>query len=201
MALRGIKTMKPPQALITREEWLLKAVEEFKASVFKRANYNVPTVKVSVGLPRGRSRAIGQHWSPEASDDNLGSVFISPTLECGVEVLATLVHEMVHAAVGNAEKHGKAFKRCALAVGLCGKMTATEAGEGLKSDIQAVIERIGAYPHKKLNLKLRPTGTQGTRMLKVSCHDCGYILRATRTVLEGRGAPICPCNGEGMKWE
>lgn len=46
-------------------------------------------------------------------------------------ILATLVHELVHTAVGTRVRHRAPFRRLALAVGLRGRMTATVAGPAL----------------------------------------------------------------------
>ena len=126
---------------MTREEWLQKAITLVSAHKFKPNGYAVPKLRVSVGLPygRGSKKAIGQHWHPKASDDKIGSIFISPTINDSIEVLATLVHEVVHGAVGNEAKHGPIFKKCALAVGLEGKMQATTASEELKKYFKKTI--------------------------------------------------------------
>ncbi len=124
-----------------RELWLLKAIETHLRKLFKQHGSDLPEVKVSVGLPSGRGskKAIGQHWSPEASDDRKGTIFISPTIANSSVVLATLVHELVHAAVGNKAGHGPAFRKVAVAVGLTGKMTATYAGPELQKTLDRII--------------------------------------------------------------
>ena len=45
--------------------------------------------------------------------------------------LAIQAHELVHAVDDCQHKHGKEFKKLALAIGLAGKMCATHAGEAL----------------------------------------------------------------------
>lgn len=186
---------------MTREEWLQKATSVCREKLFKQHAYDVPPVKVSVGFPAGRpGKAIGQHWCPTASDDELGSVFISPTLDDVNEVLGTLVHELAHAAVGNAAGHGPIFKKCALAVGLTGKMRSTVAGPKLIDEFFPVlIAEVGEYPHRKLNLSMRPTKKQTTRMIKCECSECGYIARTSMANIEDHGAPLCPCNKEAME--
>lgn len=188
-----------------RETYLTDAIGIIRRR-FEANGYSVPAVKVSTGLPFQRSgsknalKVIGQFWSPKASDDSIGSVFISPTIANTVEVLATLVHELVHAVVGVENGHNAVFKRCATAVGLTGKMRATVAGEDLKIWMNSeVISIIGEYPHAKLNPSFRPGKKQSTRMIKMSCPECGYIVRASRTAIEEHGPVICPCNSEPMK--
>ena len=186
-----------------RELWLLKATERHLMRLFKQHGAELPVVKVSTGLPGGRGgkKAIGQHWAPEASDDKIGSVFISPTIDDSSEVLATLVHELVHASVGNKAKHGAKFKALAVKVGLEGKMTATHAGEALKTELKTIVDTLGEYPHSKLNLNMNPTKKQTTRMIKMECLECGYIARASRKVIQTFGATLCPCNGCEMNAE
>ncbi len=193
--------MKPADS--NREEWLTKAIKKFETDLFKAHGYKVPKVKVSVGLPygRGSKKAVAQHWIPAASADGLGSIFISPTVDDGVEVLGTLIHEMCHAAVGNECGHGKIFKKCALAVGLEGKMKSTTSSKELVSSIKKLIKDIGPYPHARLDLGQRPTKKQTTRMLKLQCIGCGFVCRATITKIIEVGPPLCACNKEPMFFE
>lgn len=185
----------------TRESWLIKAAELLRGR-FVANKYTVPPVRISVGLPTGGKRklhtTIGQHWAPSASIDNQGSIFISPVIDDAVVVLSTLVHEMVHAAVGNAAGHGRVFKRCATAVGLVGKMRSTTAGDELTARLNALIAQIGPYPHSRMNLKNGPEKKQTTRMIKMQCEPCGYIARASRKCIDEFGCAVCPVCGDSM---
>jgi hypothetical protein len=185
---------------ISRENWLAQAII-ILGDTFRAKGYKLPAVKVSVGIPFSRAglKAIGQHWSPKASDDKRGSIFISPVVDDGRQVLSVLVHELVHAAVGNDQGHGKVFRECAEKIGLVGKMTATIAGPELVPILDAVIKRIGKYPHAKLNLRMRPTKRQSTRNILMECLKCGYKARTARTNIETHGPVICPCNKKPMK--
>lgn len=185
----------------TREEWLTDAIKTITEKQFKPAGYTLPAVKVSVGLPygRGSKKHIGQHWSPESSDDKRGSIFISPILDDGLEVLGVLTHEMVHAAVGNNHHHGPVFRKCATKVGLVGKMTATTSGPELAKCLEKTLGELGPYPHAKLNLAENPVKKQGTRMIKMECGRCGYVARTTMKHLGIYGPLICPCNGDTME--
>ena len=112
------------------------------------------------------------------------------------DVLAVLVHELVHAVVGNKAGHGPLFRKCALAVGLEGKMKSTTASPALKLRLNALAETLGVYPHGKLNLSGRKK--QSTRMVKMECPRCGYIARTSQKNIDEHGPVICPCNGEAM---
>lgn len=184
-----------------REQWLINATDLLREGLFKSEGYTVPAVKVSVGFPGGGSarKRIGEYWSPKASVDNKGSVFISPILDDASEVLGTLVHELVHATVGTEHGHGPVFKKCALAVGLTGKMKSTTETAELKAKLKTMVEtQLGIYPHGKLNLKDRPTKKQSTRMIKMECEPCGYIARTARANIIQHGPCICPSCGNQM---
>jgi len=191
-----------------REAWLSAAVELMKP-LFKSANYAIPTVRVSCGWPSSggtaeKKRTIGQCWSKESATDKTCQIFISPWLidtasEQGV--LPTLVHEVVHAVVGIECKHNKVFGKCARAVGLEGKLTATIAGPKLLEACQLWNRSLGEYPHARLDSFKSPVKKQTTRMVKCECEACEYTVRTSRKWLDAAGAPLCPCNKKPMTFE
>lgn len=183
----------------TREEWLNAALRLVGYHLRDTATVNVPAkTKVSCGLAGGRigAKRIGECWTVTASPDGSTEVFISPEI-CHPElVLATLVHEAIHAAIGAEKGHRKEFRTAAIAAGLEGKMTATYAGEGLKAIINTWCGVLGDYPHSGLNASARKK--QKTRLVKCECQSCGYTVRTTLKWLDQAGAPLCPCNNESM---
>jgi hypothetical protein len=153
-------------------------------------------VHVTVGFPSTRAistkkRRIGECWLPSAAADGAPHIFISPILGDEGEVAATLVHELVHAALPEGTGHTKPFAQLAKRTGLAGKPTATVAGEELKSELSALLKELGPYPHSALRADGRPTKKQTTRLLKAVCEKCGYTVRVTGKWLEV-GPPICP---------
>lgn len=188
---------------MTREEYLNKlvaAMEEW----FVEAGYPLPpnTLRVSVGFPsraalsRSKQR-IGECWSPESSADGSIHLLVSPVIGDVVRAADVLLHELCHAAVGTDAKHGPEFKRCAKAMGLVGKATATEASEELKARLTRLTDGLGAYPHVALTPRAKDAKKQTTRMLKVACGDCDYILRGSRATLD-KGIPDCPVCGKQL---
>lgn len=190
----------------TREGWLLAAVTEMTPH-FEGVGYKVPKVRVSCGWPSSggkgkRKRTLGECWPNSAAADNVSQIFLNPMDEDAVGeqgILSTLVHEVVHAVVGNKEKHNKVFGKCARAVGLAGKLTSTHATEELMGIFEKWMKNLGAYPHVALNPTLSPKKKQSTRMVKCECGPCGYSVRTSRKWLE-HGAPICPCNKKPMNF-
>ena len=187
----------------TREAWLQAAVGLMKP-LFQRVNAPVPPLRISTGWPStralGKRRAIGQCWAAEAATDGLPQIFISPFLVdvLGYEgVFSTVAHELVHAVAGHEAKHGPEFKKIALAVGLEGKMTSCGFGPGMDETMKAWAEKLGPYPHAKLDSLKSPVKKQGTRMIKCTCpnEECGFTVRTTKKWLTDVGAPHCPKHG------
>lgn len=159
----------------TREGWLNEAVE-LLSDLFAQTKEDgepvkLPPVRVSCGWPAGNIRkTIGECWPTKSAGDGLSQLFISPKLEEPLEVLATLIHELCHAIDDCENGHKGRFKKLATQMGLEGKMTATHAGEALVEILKPVMQTLGSYPHKKLDLGLSPVKKQTTKMLKASCH-------------------------------
>jgi hypothetical protein len=97
----------------TREEWLTSLAERIAPLLGTTA----PRVRLSVGFPtQRRSKRIGECWDADASTDGTCAIFISPTISDAAVAASTLVHEMIHAAVGVKHGHRGPFKRMALRV-------------------------------------------------------------------------------------
>jgi hypothetical protein len=174
---------------LERQQWLEAAVEALRDR-FARAGYTIPEeVRYSIGWPKRASScgAIGECWPADASSDRHREMFVSPVCVDGLEVIATQAHELAHVACG-VPGHGPAFKRCALAIGLTGRMRATVPGPEFTVWAYALFKHIGLYPAGFLT----DTPKQGTRMLKCACRACGYTIRITRKWLDASGPPICP---------
>lgn len=162
---------------MTREEWLMRAAAELRSHVFP--DYaQPPRVWVSVGFPkgsRGRGKAIGQCWDGALSTDGAAHVFIHPALLEPETVLATLAHELVHAAVGVEAKHRGPFVELARKVGLVKPWTATSPGPELLARLADIARGLGAYEHAGLDPAT--IKRQVSRMRKWEC-PCGIIVRA-----------------------
>jgi hypothetical protein len=184
----------------TREEWLEAAVIRV-SRLFKDINIEIPKVRVSVGWPSkggtsARNKVIGQCWKKSVSKDGVSQIFISPTHDDAVTVLATLVHELIHAWDDVESGHKGEFARVAKAIGLKGKMTATvvEVGSPLWKELDAISETLGEFPHAALDVDEmeKQTPKQSTRMIKLHAPGCcGYTARTTRKWID-EGLPSCP---------
>lgn len=137
----------------TREAWLHAATQEM-APTFKEFGAPLPTkIRIAIGFPSAglRGRAIGECWDKKCSEDEHFEIFIRPDYSdhenFTMQVLATLAHELIHAALGIEEGHGPNFKRVYKAIGLAGRATATHAGPEFIEAMQPVIAKIGEIPH------------------------------------------------------
>jgi len=175
----------------TRESWLLAAVELLRP-VFQAKQHSIPRVLlVSCGFASTgtRSHHVGQCWSRKSSANGQNQIFISPALHEPVEVLDTLVHELVHAVDDCQHKHGKEFKKIALSLGMKGPMRSAEAGPELREQLVKIGNRLGAYPHGKLQVTHQKKSTRPTPRAK--CNQCGFQVPMLRRFLS-YGPPICP---------
>lgn len=198
---RKTKTPHKPDLFITREQWLENAVHTLK-DLFKANGYTLPTVKVSCSWPGGGSarKRIGECWPSARSSAGVNEIFISPILADATRVLDVLVHELCHAVDDCQSGHGKEFGRIARAVGLEGKLTSTNASQGLLQHFEELLPKLGSYPHAKLDLSGRKK--DGVRQLKCVCLDpgCGAIWRMTKqwvdAAVTGNGLSCPVCRGE-----
>jgi len=166
---------------LDRESWLTEAAQ-FILDDLIAPNCPLPETpfRVSVGFPSGRqNNVLAQCWKKEASADGHTEIFVTPTCSDSLEILASLTHELIHYSDNCESGHQHHFARVARAVGLEGRLTATVAGDALRDVLQSYIDLLGPIPHGKLDPGKSGKKKQGTRMLKVSCSDCGFHFRTT----------------------
>ncbi len=173
-----------------REAWLHAATDQLRV-MFAQKGYVVPTCQVSCGFASTgvRSGHIGQCWSRRSSRDGINQIFISPALEDPVEVLDTLMHELVHAVDDCQHKHGKEFKKIAIRMGLQGPMRSAGAGPELKARLQALAQSLGAYPHGRLAVPAKAAARPPRP--RARCEACGFEVPMLKKFLH-YGPPMCP---------
>lgn len=155
-----------------REAWL-QAAAAFLFELMASQGLPRVEVRVSCGWPvrggMGRRRTvIGQCFAGQVCADGRPQIFISPRLADSVEVLGTLLHELIHAAVGCEHGHGAIFSQAARAVGLAGPPTATTVGDTLRPYLQAYLAQVGEYPHAAIQVK-PPAQKPGSRLRLYQC--------------------------------
>ena len=188
----------------TRELWLQNAVD-LVSPIFKNKGYTIPKVQVSCGFPStgNKSKHVGQCWGKCSTNDGTNQLFISPVLDEPVQVLDTLVHELVHAVDDCMHHHGPEFKKIATDVGLQGLMREASAGPWLLEQLTAISRQLGKYPHSKINLAHSSSKKTGPRP-RAKCKKCGYEVTPLKKWLH-MGPPLCPKHTTEMEpigdWE
>lgn len=203
--------MKTPSQ--NRESWLAAALVELRP-MFADQGIGLPeNLRISCGWPvRGgmskKKRVLGECWKAEAAVDGINQIFVSPWVSNPVEVLAILVHELIHAALPGA-KHGAEFKGAMKKVGLVGKATATQAGDDLLVVLTDLAGKLGDYDNSQLGLDIPADSPkpQTSRQRKIFCpgkieHHPGteVIYRASKKVAD-LGLPECPVCGTQLELE
>jgi len=189
---------------INRETWLNTITTRFIRPHFASKGFTIPTnIRLSCSLATNgihtkshqKRFALGVCFDPARSGDGNFEIVISPRLADSARVIDVLIHELCHATVGNEAGHKGEFARCAIAVGLTGKMTSTVASDALLATINQWLADMPAYPHAELNLSYQK---QTTRNLACKCLKCGYALRTSSKWLK-LAIPKCPL-GHGKMW-
>lgn len=193
------RNIVPKTAHTTREGWLMDVAALLDEEFFKGRGYDMPkSWRVSCGFPKSTNgRAIGQCWDKTASADETYEMFICPTLGEAIEVAATLLHEMIHAAVGIEEGHKGMFRKLAKEFGLAGKMTATYAEEGsdLHKQLEVFCGRVGKYPHAAMSKKRKPA-KPNPWVRYVSINEETFKVVVNEKRVEEFGAPRDPWGDE-----
>lgn len=159
----------------TREKWLQKAAHEMGEWIGEATDIVVPDVYVSVGFGTGSKcqldKVLGACWKAEYSADGKPQVFVSPLLYSEPwakdGVLAVLLHELCHAAVGVEAKHGLPFRRVAEAIGLLPPWRSTNVSEGLAERLKGLAESLGKFPHAPMTLPEQAKRKTATVLLGV----------------------------------
>lgn len=181
----------------TRENWLRSAKEEL-GFYFADLGYELPkNTRQAIAFPSTgkRGRMSGECWHPSASDDQHFEIIIRADIADPEEVLAVLVHELIHTLLPPTIKHGKEFREIAQRIGLEGKMRQSKPSAILKKRLHDLAVSLGALPHAKLNFlgASDVPKKQTTRMLKAECSFdlCGYTIRLASKWARA-GVPVCP---------
>jgi hypothetical protein len=201
---------------MTRESWLLSAVELF-APLFQKHKLELPpNIRVSCGFPSkgglsATRRVVGECWDPEATWDASTHIFVSPVLHLPGDVLASLVYQLVQSVVARKEK--AQFKAALKEIGLEGPATLATPGLELLKFIDQIAPGLGDYPNAAIRPTYKPTSEKERKKstFTLFCAEkrgctkkClltdkqvaeDYKVKASRKAL-ALGMPHCPCGSE-----
>lgn len=181
----------------TREQWLTAAKQLLEQRYFTKPSRRLPPVAVSCGIPAGSIRAIGQCWDQSASSEKVTEIFICPSITDPMDVMGTLLHELVHASVGVKEKHGTRFVKLAREVGLReGSPKCCGPDEACKQELTPLLQQLGTYPHSKLNkVKTKKVKPPKKRIKYFHPATKDYAVTVPEELIETHGVPHTQ-NGE-----
>lgn len=188
----------------SRESWLAAATRLIRPH-FTASGYTIPEkMRFAIAFPStGRKgKRVGELWHPATSSDGSCELIIRADLDQPADVLAVLVHQLVHSALPPEAGHGPLFKEAAEKIGLTGKMREAAPSRLLLPLLTDIANQLGPLPHAALLIERGPKDKgpvdrpkkQGTRLLKAAC-ECGYTVRVTGKWVNDVGPPHCPKHG------
>lgn len=179
----------------------MAAAKMIEQQVFKPAGYELPKYRIGCGGAVIKSKKnAAECFNRVNSEDSTYEIFISPRYADPRNILLFIVHELCHTIAGTEAKHKKPFIEVMRAVGMVQPWKNSVAGGDLCSILLPMVDELGLFPHAPLNIVRQP-GQKGSRLIKVQCPDCGYVVRVTRKWLDEAGAPICPVHEVAFKEE
>lgn len=182
----------------TREAWLLSAVDKLRTLAAQGGAIVPRNIAVSVGFSgTGRIKSVrGSCYKTSVCEEKKNNnIFISPILKDPIDVLRTLLHELIHASDDNESGHKGHFAKVAKALGFVNKMSSFEAGDDLRAILADIAAELGEYPHLALSVEDLQGTKQSTRLLKAQCPECnGMPIRVTK-----KYADTLPYCGEGCE--
>ena len=155
---------------------------------------------------------MGEYYEGAAATNGVPKMNIRCSVAALDAILGAVGHQVVHAAVGAADGHGKNFRDCALRMQYVGKsMKEVVPGPKLMERVHALAEIPGPFPRGALKFETRDHAglekppklsadtpeKQENRHLKFWCPRCeerGSPThgRMSAKILREKGAPICP---------
>lgn len=189
-------------ALALTEDWDTHALDIIQCEVFGPHWYKIPQhLRIRTGsVPgtKGTSRkTLGCYLPAIMHQDGIPSIYTSPLVSNDLQLLATLVHEAIHAIVPEAGHRLKPFGTIARTVGLAGRLTATVAGLELTKTLEYIAGELGPRPHATINPGMRVV--QKTYMIKAECPLCYGFVRGTVKELTAM-LPQCGVCGSELEW-
>lgn len=132
-----------------REQWLIN-VAVLMRPWFRARGYEIPLrVRLGGGALSANQSTLGVCY-PYTDRDGFRHITISPFIDEPVLVAAVVVHELIHAILPPEELHGTRFREAARALGFEGRLTQVVPGSGLAAQLQAIVRRVGPYPHRAI---------------------------------------------------
>ncbi len=160
-ALRPTPAVTSPQPVVVHERilWLSRAVQSLR-HICSRRGLTLParvTVHVADLTNTQHGPVIGLCWPSSSTGERIAAIAIERSLADPVEILATVLHELRHAADDCRSQHGPWFAAWAHALGLVG-LPSTAPGPALRRELQHIACALSPYPRPEYGFVIYPNG-------------------------------------------
>jgi len=154
-------TPSTTQPIVVHERilWLSRAVQSLRQMCARRGLALPAQVTVHVAdlTNTQHGPAIGLCWPSTSTGERIAAIAIERTMHDAVDILATLLHELIHAADDCRSQHGPWFAAWAAALGLVG-LPSTVPGPALRRELQQIARALGPYPQPQYGFVVYPSG-------------------------------------------
>lgn len=190
--------------MITREEWLRRAVQELDNQLFEgELHLDEHQYQISVGPLGGKqlAKCFQPYQGEDVSMDDFfpTTIIVSHSIKDPIEMLGGLAMVCINAFLG-IEGHGKAFRKAADKYYFEAPYTSYNPSDYLKEILGIVYKNIrnelGEFPGKPVIVhKKEKEGNGKKSTLTLFCPSCHFELKVKRRVFEKHGekCPTCPC--------
>lgn len=190
----------------TREHWLnTSAIIMQEEIITPVIDLPPPPVRYSLTAPSmttKKGQVLGECWNRAASSDGHNEIFITANLgeQDSVKILATTLHEQLHAYDNNQHGHRGIFIHLCKLVGLKGgpngrvaeSYTSTVPTQPLQEHLEDIVLSIGPIPHAAMSAEKSGKKIQKNRQLLVVCSHCDFKFRASQKAIDSITNPHCP---------
>lgn len=185
---------------MTREEWLIRAVETIDDVVFEGA---LDTTNHKFQIACGRCKGQRKTECIQPDDTNLEDFFpttlsVNFTIKDPVEMLTVLTYECIHAFF-NIKGCNKRFKMLAQKYHFEEPYKEVHASDYLTSVLKVVYDTLkntyGDFPGQPVVFPKKEKKNTKKNTLEVFCPTCGYALKVSRKMYEtfNQATPTCAC--------
>lgn len=185
-----------------REAWIMELgdyiIADILGHICEPMGLPTPPVKYSVSYApntRAGSKRMGCCSIRAVSGGGYNEIFISPELDGSqsLEIMATVVHELIHAYLDCEDGHKGRFKKIAIKAGLDGPMPSTTASAPLLAILEGYLDVLGPIPHDAMNYKLRkaPKASGVNHTIECSDNACDFKFRTSQKQIDAMTSTTC----------
>lgn len=189
--------------MITREEWLRKAVEELDKQLFEgELKLSEHEYQISCGPVAGKALAkcIQPYQGEDVKLEDFfpTTIIISHSIKDPIEMIGILAQCCIPAFF-NIEGKGKQYKKMMDKYYFEAPYTSYNPSDYLKEILNIVYKNlknsIGEFPGKPVVVHQKEKKEGKKSMLTLFCPSCSYELKIKKKTLEkyGNKLPTCPC--------